>query len=64
MLANKVVHNDCAASENNARKWQIKLNNGITGGQVKHAGCQSSNTTQLTANFEAISTPDETSSIQ
>jgi len=58
---NLVALNDCAA---NGCKWNIVLNKGSAGGQIKYAACQDADASPLTPNFTAISTPGETCTAQ
>ena len=51
---NKVALNDCAASGNDACKWQVQLSGGDKGGQINYSTCLSTNAKPLTANFESI----------
>lgn len=51
---NKVALNDCAASGDDACKWQVQLSGGDKGGQINYSTCLSTNAKPLTANFESI----------
>ncbi|PWJ62782.1 prepilin-type N-terminal cleavage/methylation domain-containing protein [Fibrobacter sp. UWR4] len=53
---NKVALNDCTTDE---CFWDIVVNNGDKGGQIKYAACLTADAAPLTANFTAISTPGE-----
>ena len=57
---NKVALNDCAV---NNCFWDIALNNGTAGGQIKYAACLTNNAEPLTANYKAISTPGESCTV-
>ena len=57
---NKTALNDCAAL---GCFWDITLNKGTAGGQIKYAACLTNNAAPLTANFTAISIPGESCTV-
>ncbi|MBR3072906.1 hypothetical protein [Fibrobacter sp.] len=57
---NVVALNECTA---NACFWDIALNKGDNGGQIKYAACLTDDATPLTANYTAISTPGESCTV-
>jgi len=57
---NKVALNDCGSG---GCFWDITLDNGDKGGQIKYAACLTGDAAPLTANFTAISTPGESCTV-